>query len=180
MALTADLHNRFCLWVFSQRVLVMSAYIYDPLWPPFKRSVPVSLFLDPSRLDALSVALALPRSIYVHYNLQHSQPDFEKCFNYSVSDGLIVFCMVFGVFIQEFGFNLSPIHKWKHDNASKWVEILINFNQEHDDFVMVTKFFFWLSANFYSDRNMDGYWWEMGRDREDRDGRDDREMIERG
>lgn len=43
MALTADLHNRFCLWVFSQRVLVMSAYIYDPLWPPFKRSVPVSL-----------------------------------------------------------------------------------------------------------------------------------------
>lgn len=98
MALTSDLHNRFCLWVFSQRVLVMSAYIYDPIWLPFKRLVSFSLFLDPSRLDAFFVALTLPRSFYVHYNLQHSQPDFEKCFNYSVSDGLIVFCGVWRIY----------------------------------------------------------------------------------
>lgn len=80
MALTADLHNRFCLWVFSQRVLVMSAYIYDPIWLPFKRSVPFSLFLNPSHLDVLSVALTLPRSFYVPLQFTTFATGFWKVF----------------------------------------------------------------------------------------------------
>lgn len=108
--------NRFCLWLFSQRVFGNERINFGSIWPTFKRSL------------CLSLSLSLPFPSIRSFSLSRSV--FAKCVcvcavcisairicnrilkSVSItrsSDGLIVFA-VFVAFIQEFGFNLSPIH----------------------------------------------------------------------
>lgn len=103
--------NRFCLWLFSQRVFGNERINLCPIWPTFKRSLYLSLcflrFLSLSQRFCKVCVCVL--CVFRPFAFEFATGFCKSVSITRSSDGLIVFA-VFGAFIQEFGFNLSPIH----------------------------------------------------------------------